>query len=310
MMKNRKAFLGGIMVAAAAMGLFVFATKDTTVRYFPFIKNTAKQETMALPVNVTHAVKLPENIDFAGETVPLEDIEVRERLDRELLVNSYWQSATILMLKRANRYFPTIERLLKEAGIPEDFKYLALAESGLDYVVSPSGASGFWQFMKPAATQYGLQLDSEVDERYHLEKATLAACNYLRDAKEKTGSWTAAAAAYNMGLAGVLKQQQSQGETAYYHLLLNTETSRYVQRIVALKIIHQNQRDFGFYLEKEDLYPELKYTTMEVDSAVNWIAFAKENNISYKMLRIYNPWIRTFTLTNKAKKKYEVKIPA
>jgi len=214
------------------------------------------------------------------------------------------------MLKRANRFLPTIERILKEENVPDDFKYLCMAESSLDNVSSSAGASGFWQFLTSTGTQYGLIVNNQIDERYNLEKATRAACKYMRDAKDKTGSWTAAAAGYNMGTAGVNRQQGLQGETAYYHLFLNTETSRYVQRIIALKIIHQNQKDYGFYLTKDDLYPELKYTTQQVDSSVNWVDFAKLNNTTYKLLRIYNPWIRDFSLANKEKRTYDVKIPA
>lgn len=296
--------------AVMAFILFINATTDSVGKYFPFMKANAKEENISMPLQNAFAVKIPESVTFAGETVPLDDPEVRERLDRELTVNAYWQSSTIIMFKRANRWLPTIEKILKEEGVPDDFKYLCMAESSLDNVVSPAGASGFWQFMKATGTQYGLMITGEVDERYHLEKATRAACKYLRDAKDKSGSWTAAAASYNMGLAGVNKQQNLQGETAYYHLLLNTETSRYVQRIVAIKIIHQNQKDFGFYLTKEDLYPELKYTTQQVSGSVNWVSFAKQNNISYKLLRIYNPWIRDYNMLNKEKKTYEVKIPA
>jgi membrane-bound lytic murein transglycosylase D len=263
-----------------------------------------------LPIQNAYAVKIPESVTFAGESVPVDDPEVRERLDRELTVNAYWQSSTIILLKRANRWLPTIEKILKEENVPDDFKYLCMAESSLDNVVSPAGASGFWQFMKATGIQYGLLINSEVDERYQLEKATRAACKYLRDAKDKSGSWTAAAASYNMGLAGVNKQQNLQGETAYYNLLLNTETSRYVQRIVALKIIHQHQKDYGFYLSEEDVYPEYKYTIKQVSGSVSWVSFAKENNTSYKLLRIYNPWIRDYNLVNKEKRTFDVKIPA
>jgi len=289
--------------------LFINATtrEDT---YFPFIKAADKKENLALPLQNAYAVKLPESVSFAGENVPLDDIEVRERLDRELSVNAYWQSSTIIMLKRANRWLPTIEKILKEESVPDDFKYLCMAESALDNAISSAGASGFWQFMKTTGLQYGLIINSDVDERYNLEKSTRAACRYLRDAKEKTGSWTAAAAGYNMGLAGVNKQQLLQGETAYYDLFLNTETSRYVQRIVALKIIHQHQKDYGFYLTNEDLYPELKYTIQQVSGPINWVSFAKENNTSYKMLRIYNPWIRNFNLLNKERRTFDVKIPS
>lgn len=301
-------FIG--FLSLGAILLFIRATSSSTDTYFSFIKNKSKEENIALPLQNAFAVKFPESISFAGEEVPLDDPEVRERLDRELTVNSYWQSSTIIMLKRANRFFPTIEKILNEEGIPEDFKYLCLAESGLDNVVSPAGAAGFWQILKTTATQYGLLVNSEIDERYDLEKATRMACAYLKIAKEKSGSWSAAAASYNMGIAGLNKQQTLQAETAYYHLWLNTETSRYVQRIIALKIIHQNQKDYGFYLNKEDLYPEWKYTIQQVAAPTNWIDFAKQNNISYKLLRIYNPWIRDYNLVNKEKKTYDVKIPA
>ncbi|HNB48532.1 MAG TPA: lytic transglycosylase domain-containing protein [Chitinophagales bacterium] len=308
-MKNKRTFYFIVGISILFVMLFINATtrEDT---YFPFIKAADKKENLALPLQNAYAVKLPESVSFAGENVPLDDIEVRERLDRELSVNAYWQSSTIILLKRANRWLPTIEKILKEESVPDDFKYLCMAESALDNAISPSGASGFWQFMKTTGLQYGLIINSDVDERYNLEKSTRAACRYLRDAKEKTGSWTAAAAGYNMGLAGVNKQQLLQGETAYYDLFLNTETSRYVQRIVALKIIHQHQKDYGFYLTNEDLYPELKYTIQQVSGPINWVSFAKENNTSYKMLRIYNPWIRNFNLLNKERRTFDVKIPS
>jgi membrane-bound lytic murein transglycosylase D len=309
-MKNKLTFFTLGFFAFALIALFINATIDDANSYFPFIKSNAKQENLALPIQNAYAVKIPESVTFAGETVPVDDPEVRERLDRELTVNAYWQSSTIILLKRANRWLPTIEKILKEENVPDDFKYLCMAESSLDNVVSPAGASGFWQFMKATGTQYGLLINSEVDERYQLEKATRAACKYLRDAKDKSGSWTAAAASYNMGLAGVNKQQNLQGETAYYNLLLNTETSRYVQRIVALKIIHQHQKDYGFYLSEEDVYPEYKYTIKQVSGSVSWVSFAKENNTSYKLLRIYNPWIRDYNLVNKEKRTFDVKIPA
>jgi membrane-bound lytic murein transglycosylase D len=309
-MKKKLTFFTLGFFAFALIALFINATIDDANSYFPFIKSNAKQENLALPIQNAYAVKIPESVTFAGEAVPVDDPEVRERLDRELTVNAYWQSSTIILLKRANRWLPTIEKILKEENVPDDFKYLCMAESSLDNVVSPAGASGFWQFMKTTGTQYGLLINSEVDERYQLEKATRAACKYLRDAKDKSGSWTAAAASYNMGLAGVNKQQNLQGETAYYNLLLNTETSRYVQRIVALKIIHQHQKDYGFYLSEEDVYPEYKYTIKQVSGSVSWVSFAKENNISYKLLRIYNPWIRDYNLVNKEKRTFDVKIPA
>lgn len=308
-MKNKLIFFALGFFAFAVIVLFINATTDLSGRYFPFIKTNAKEENLALPIQTAYAVKIPASASFAGEEVPLDDPEVRERLDRELTVNAYWQSSTIFFLKRASRFMPLIERILKEENVPDDFKFLAVAESNFDNVVSPSGATGFWQLMRTSALQYGLTVSNEVDERYNLEKATHAACGYLKDAKEKTGSWTAAAAAYNMGVGGVIRAQEKQGEIAYYHLLLNSETSRYVQRIVALKIIYQNPKDFGFYLNREDVYPELKYTILQVTGSVNWVDLAKQNNTSYKLLRIYNPWIRDFSLINKQGRTYDVKIP-
>lgn len=287
--------------------LFINATGIGN-KYFPFIKK-GSGENLAMPIQTAFAVKIPESLTFAGEQVPLDDPEVRERLDRELTVNAYWQSSTILLMKRANRFFPTIEKILNEEGVPTDFKFLAIAESGLDNVVSPSGASGYWQFMKGTGLQYGLTINDEIDQRYDIERSTRAACKYLKYAYGQTGSWAATAAGYNMGIAGINKQQALQGETAYYHLLLNSETSRYVQRIVALKIIMENPKDYGFYLNPEDLYPPFKYTTQTVSSKTNWVQFAKDNNISYKLLRVYNPWIRDMNYTNKDKGSYEVKIP-
>ncbi|HUM51400.1 MAG TPA: lytic transglycosylase domain-containing protein, partial [Chitinophagales bacterium] len=205
-MKQQLKYFGLGMLAFATITLFINATVDSTNKYFPFFKAGSTSQNLALPIQTAYAVKLPESVTFAGEQVPLDDPEVRERLDRELTVNAYWQSSTILMFKRANRFFPLIEKILKEEDVPDDFKYLCMAESALDNVSSPAGASGFWQFLSSTGSQYGLLINSQTDERYNLEKATRAACKYLRSSKESTGSWTAAAAGYNMGVAGVNKQ--------------------------------------------------------------------------------------------------------
>jgi hypothetical protein len=301
-------FIIGIGIVLLGL-LFLYATTDKSRIYFSFIKQVNKEESVALSKEAAYAVKIPDKISFAGEEVLLDDPEVRERLDRELTVNTYWHSSTILIMKRANRFFPVIENILKEEGVPDDFKYLAAIESNLENVVSPSGAAGFWQLMKPVAAQYGLIVNAEIDERYHLEKATRVACKYLLDAKLKTGSWTAAAAAYNMGIGGITRAQQTQQETAYYHLLVNAETSRYVQRIIAFKTIYEHPEDFGFYLKQTDLYPELKYNLQQVSSAINWVEFAKEQATTYKLLRIYNPWIRDAYMLNKERRVFEVKVP-
>lgn len=254
------------------------------------------------------APKIPSSLSFAGEPVPLDDWEIRERLDRELIVNCNLHSATIFYIKRANRFFPTIEKILAENNVPDDFKYLCVAESGLDNVVSPAGASGFWQFMRNTASVYGLVVNNEIDERYNLEKSTHAACKYLIQAKSSVGSWTAAAAGYNMGIAGVQTQIAKQNENSYYNLFLNTETSRYVFRILALKTIYENQNQYGFYLDKEDLYTEIKTKDIAVNGAVDWIEFAKNNNITYKDLRRLNPWIREPKMQNAEKRTFQVKI--
>nr|WP_314558963.1 lytic transglycosylase domain-containing protein [uncultured Capnocytophaga sp.] len=257
-----------------------------------------------------YAIDLPDKIDFAGEQVPLNDPDVYERLDREFLVNAYWQSNGLLLIKRANKYFPIIEPILKRNNIPDDFKYLALIESGLTNAVSPSGASGFWQFMKAAAQEYGLEVNDQVDERYHLEKATQAACDYLNRAKRSTGSWTMAAAAYNAGVAGMNKQTSFQQTDNYYDLWLNTETSRYVFRILAVKEIMKNPRKYGFIFETKHLYNELPTYNIMVDGAIeNLTDFAKSHNITYKDLKIYNPWLRDRKLDNKSNKTYYIKIP-
>ena len=257
-----------------------------------------------------YAIDLPEKLDFAGERVPIEDPDVYERLDREFLVNTYWQSNGLLYIKRANKYFPIIEPILKRNNIPDDFKYLAIIESGLTNAVSPAGASGFWQFMKSAAKEYGLEVGDQVDERYHLEKATQAACDYLNAAKRSTGSWTMAAAAYNAGVAGMNRQANLQETNNYYDLWLNNETSRYVFRILAVKEIMKNPKKYGFIFDKRHLYNEQPTYSVMIDSSItNLISFAKQYNITYKDLKIYNPWLRDRKLENKDGKTYYIKIP-
>ena len=257
-----------------------------------------------------YALDLPKELDFAGERVPLEIPDVYERLDREFLVNTYWQSNGLLLIKRSNKYFPIIEPILKRNGVPDDFKYLALIESGLLDVVSPSGASGFWQFMKAAAIEHGLEVNNNVDERYHLEKATQAACDYLKKAKQSTGSWTMAAAAYNAGIAGMNNQATAQQTSNYYDLWLNTETSRYVFRILAVKEIMKNPKKYGFNFEKRHLYNEVPTFNVKIETSIENLAdFAKQHNITYKELKIHNSWLRDRKLENKSGKTYYIKIP-
>ena len=257
-----------------------------------------------------YAPNQPDIISFAGEIMPLSQNDIKERFDRELLVNTYWQSQTLLFIKKANKYFPIIEPILKAHGIPDDFKYLALAESGLSNVVSPSGASGFWQIMKATAKENGLRIDDEVDERYHLEKATLTACKYLNEAYVKFGSWTLAAASYNMGMRGIEKQLKKQEVENYYDLLLNSETARYIFRISAIKEILTNPKTYGFHLRKKDLYTSAPLEYVLLDTAVsNFTQYANNLNINYKILKEYNPWLRKADLKNEDKIAYLITVP-
>jgi membrane-bound lytic murein transglycosylase D len=257
------------------------------------------------------AVKIPDEAFFAGEKMPLEQFDVREALDRELLSNAYFHSQTIRYIKLAPRYFPVIEPILKERGIPDDFKYLAVAESGFNpRAVSPAGAVGFWQFLKGTGQQYGLEINNEIDERYHIEKSTVAACKYLLDAYNKYGDWTLVAASYNGGMARVQSQQTRQKMTGYYELLFVEETQRYVYRIAALKLIMENPEDYNFIVGEKDKYPIIKTREVEISGPVNNFAdFAIEQGINYKLLKDFNPWLRDDKLTNAAGKNYKVKIP-
>lgn len=253
---------------------------------------------------------IPQKVDFAGETVPIDLFYIREALEREILVNTFWQSNTLLMIKRAWRYFPVIEPILKENNIPDDFKYLALIESGFDNVVSPAGAAGFWQFLKSTAKSYNLEITDEVDERYNLEKATDAACKYFKESNRKFNNWTMTAAAYNMGNTGLSNQVNIQKSQYYYDLNLNSETARYVYRIIAFKLIVSEPTKYGFYLRKNELYQPLKTQKYIVDSTISDLGnFALKMNVNYKLLKFFNPWLRKNSLTNKNKKKYEIILP-
>ena len=256
------------------------------------------------------ALKIPSGLSFAGEKVPTELDDIKEQMDRELLVNTYWQSNGLLLIKRAHKYFPLIEPLLKKYGIPDDFKYLAVAESGLENNSSPAGAAGFWHFLKSSAKEYGLEVNQNVDERYNLEKATKVAAEYLKKSKKRFGTWTLAAAAYNAGNARIARNLKKQQVTNYYDLLLNSETSRYVFRIVALKEVLSNPRKYGFEFEEDDLYnlPDIK--TVKVDTVITNIAsFAKKFKTNYKELKLNNAWLRENKLNNKSRKLYKIKIP-
>lgn len=257
------------------------------------------------------SVPLPDSVSFAGEEMPLDRFDVREALDRELLSNAYFHSQTIRFIKQAPRYFSLIEPILKEKGIPDDFKYLALAESGFNpRATSPANAIGFWQFLKGTAQEYGLEVNNEVDERYHIEKSTYAACDYLKDAHDIYGSWTMVAASYNGGMNGVNRQITRQKTEDYYDLLLVEETQRYVYRIVALKLIMENPGKYNFRIAEEDKYPVIKTKEIDVKGPIaNFADFAMEKGVSYKLLKDFNPWLRDTKLTNSSGKTYKIKIP-
>lgn len=253
---------------------------------------------------------IPDTLSFCGESVPLHLFDIYESLDLEMIINTYRHSSTMLYIKRANRFFPEIERLLKENNIPDDMKYLCVAESGLANVISPSGATGFWQFMKPTAQEYKMIVNQDIDERYDPTLSLLAAAKYLQTAYRMFGSWTLAAAAYNMGIGSLKREIEYQKVNSYYDLKLNDETSRYVFRILALKIIMSNPERYGFYLEEKDLYKPLKTTTIIIDTSINdLVQFAFDNGINYKILTYFNPWLRGKSLPNPNKKEYKIVIP-
>jgi membrane-bound lytic murein transglycosylase D len=253
---------------------------------------------------------IPKAPVFAGEVMPVQQPDVKERLERELLVNTYWQSNTSLLIKRAGAYFPIIEPILAEEGVPEDFKYLAMAESGLTQAKSPAGARGFWQFLTTTGKSYGLEIRNGLDERYHIEKSTRAACEYLKKAKEQFGTWTLAAAAYNRGENGLSRALSDQHVKSYYDLYLNPETARYVYRIVALKYIYSTQEDYGFHIGKEEYYTLPNTYLEKVDKTIEDLPkWAIERGTNYKVLRSLNPWIRSYELTVPASKVYYLKMP-
>ncbi|MDB0055186.1 lytic transglycosylase domain-containing protein [Bacteroidia bacterium] len=269
----------------------------------------AEQEDVISKGSKVVAVPIPSQISFAGEQVALDKFEVKERLDRELLVNSYWQSNSLLMIKRSKRAFEIIEPILAEYDVPEDFKYLAVAESGLLNVTSSAGAKGVWQFMQSTAKSYNLEVNGEVDERLHLEKSTIAACQYLKEAHIRFGSWTLAAAAYNRGPAGVERDLKKQRVGDYFDLHLNTETSRYVLRILALKTIFENQTAYGIHLKNEDYYGSISTINVVIDSSINNIAeYALQLGTNYHVLKSLNPWLKSNELTV-VNKTYTIKAP-
>ncbi len=307
MKKNNALILISLASVVIVAQVFIFATR--------FDKNS-KASAEALAAEKAKAGQaifsppLPDSMTLAGEKVPLDLYYVRESLDREMISITYGHTNTLLYFKRANRYFPIIEPILKRNGIPNDFKYLCVIESGLTNATSPAKAQGFWQFMKATGQNYGLEVTDEVDMRNNLEASTEAACKYLKSLRNRLGSWTAAAAAYNCGEGGLSKNLEKQSINSYYDAKLNQETSRYIYRLLAMKQIMQHPQDYGFYLRHCDLYPSIPTRSVTLsEQNVNLYDYAKQNGTTYKLLRELNPWLTSDKLTNKGKKSYTIKLP-
>jgi membrane-bound lytic murein transglycosylase D len=300
-----RSFSAGIILTCFAVSVFVF-----TQSFISFRRN-CNPDNAADTIHLNQAFKLPLNVSFAGEKMPLENFDTRESLEREILISAYRHSSTIIILKRANRYLPIISKILAKNKIPDDFKYLVAAESEYSNSVSPAGATGFWQIMPETGREDGMEINNVIDERYDVEKSTEFACRYFLKSYEKYGNWTIAAASYNGGRAALDEQIRIQKESNYYDLLLAEETARYIFRAVAYKLIITDPENFGFTLDKSELYPELEYLEVKVDSAVaDFSSFAKSFGTNYKMLKFLNPWLRKPYFTPKPDKEYLIRIPA
>jgi len=299
---NRKAFFIGALSVLAAGAIMV------TILGF---NGSSHRGVDGTGQNISNsAFRIPDSVSFAGEKMPLGNFDTREFLEREILTTAYRHSSTILIIKKTHRFFPIIERILAENNIPDDFKYLAVAESELMNQVSPAGATGFWQIMPETGKEQGLEINTEVDERYSVEKSTRFACDFFRKSYEKYGNWTLTAASYNGGRNAIDDQVDIQKVKNYYDLLLADETARYVFRVVAYKLVISDPAAYGFDINANDYYPELKYSEVKLDSAVtDFTEFAHGFNTNYKMLKMLNPWLRKPFLTNKSKKPYIIKIP-
>jgi membrane-bound lytic murein transglycosylase D len=305
---NKQLTVYSISVAVFLTGaLFLSSIEIDSIKTSLFSSGSGNR---TLP-QVIKSVNLDRPFDLAGEQLPMDNFDVVERLDREILSNAYMHGTTLLNIKAAYRYFPMFESVLAAYGVPDDFKYIAVAESNLRAATSPAGAKGIWQFMPNTAKGYGLELTEDIDERLHIEKATEAACKLILDYKKRFGSWTMAAAAYNLGETRLAKEIAAQHAELFFDLNLNSETSRYVFRIVAIKEIMANPESYGYYPEEFDKYKPLEdYKVVEVTSSIASLAdFAKKNGTTYRMLKVYNPWLINSKLENKTGKLYRIKIP-
>jgi len=303
--QNRKTILTAIVLVSAA---FIFFS---VVQGFNGSNGTPSNIDIPDTILLNKPFKLPDNVTFAGERMPLENFDTKESLEREIITSAYRHSSTILIIKRSHRYIPSIEKILRENDIPDDFKYLVAAESEYSNVVSPAGATGFWQIMPGTGKEQGMEINSVVDERYDVEKSTQFACEYFKKSYAKYGNWTLAAASYDGGRAGIDEQIDIQHQNNYYDLLLSEETARYIFRVVAYKLIISDPESYGFTIGKEELYPELKFYVVSVDTAVSSFSkFAEKFGTNYKLLKFLNPWLRKPYLTQKPNKVYQIRIPA
>lgn len=298
-----------IIVFLSAIGLFLFTSISGDSHHQPYSTNDSTRN-IYYP-HTTYQPVIPTSLSFCGEEVPLNRSDVYESLDREMLSNTFWHTNTMLVLKRSKRFFPIIERILSEYKIPNDFKYLCVAESNLmPLAKSPVGAVGLWQIMSTTGKELGLEINDEVDERYNIEKSTIAACKFLQKSYNSLGSWTLVAASYNGGLARVNKNISTQLQKSYYDILWVEETGRYVYRILSLKVIFENPRKYGFNLDETEYYEPYEYTEIKVDSTItNFAQFAIDNKTTYKGLKNLNPWLRDTKLTNAKRKTYTIQIP-
>ncbi len=294
------------LIPLLLFSILLFSCENSTViqqKKQAVSETFVEQEPFTLP-------PLPKSMQFCGQSISFDNFDVKERLDREIIVNTYRHSATIQYLKRAHRFFPELKRILKKENVPEDMIYLCVAESGLAQVTSRSGAKGFWQFMKPTAKEYGLTVNKDIDERLNIKKSTLAACQYLKDANRIFNDWLLTCASYNRGMGGIRKDLDNQQVEDYFDLQLNAETSRYVFRILALKIILENPEAYGFFLREDEFYNPIKTKNIEIteniESIVKW---AKDNGTTYRMVKILNPWLIGKKLKVK-NESYFIKIPA
>ncbi len=300
-MHNRILLAINLVVATGAIAFFTTS----------FTGNDQQEKA---PDQRVRSINMSKTFTLCGERFPTAtNQDVRQRLDAEILKNVYSHSSTILYVERANAYFPIIEPILEEEGVPTDLKYLAVAESGLAPVISSADARGVWQFMKATATSFNLEVNEDVDERYHVEKATRAACKYLKKEKQKLGSWILAMAAYNGGSSRISEQMASQRAKSFFDLnLMADETMRYPFRIMAIKEVMENLDEYDYEIEQDHLYePVTDYQLVEVNGPVaSWGDFAQENGISYRQLKVYNPWLVSGKLANKEGKTYTIKLPA